>query len=107
MNLDDELQKVRDRQNAAMADTAAAGGGINDQLQAAIRAGLDHAVENLDPELRNLELALGVELDGGSFLIAVQTMTMSMQGMNVIQIARERPELGALLREYVEKARAR
>lgn len=99
--LDDELRKVRARQNAAMADARAHG---EDPVMAALRTSLDYAVDYLDPDLANLEAALGENVEAGSFFLGVQSVGILMQGSNVIEVAKR---FGPLLREYMEKARQR
>lgn len=102
--LERELNKVRAKQDAAMSGQAARGSTREGVFEAGIRAALDHAIENTDPSLARLELALGQKLDAGAFLMGMQCAAMAIQGVDAVKAAALYPGLFA---EYIEKARQR
>lgn len=91
MSLDDQIHLARVRMQAA-AD------------QASIRAALDHAIKDMPRDLGRLEEVLGGELDGGSFLMGMMAAAFIIQGVDIVEAARMRPDL---FNEYIEKARQR
>jgi hypothetical protein len=102
--LDDEVEKVRAKQRAAMDEQAAQGSTGKGVLEAGVRAALDHALVDLDRDLRALEAALGVEVDAGSFLLGGLTVVLVQRGVDTKLVAAQH---GPLLREYMAKARER
>lgn len=103
MSLDDELRKVRARQDEAVRAQAAQGSTREGLFEAAVRASLDHAIENIDPGLADLEGVLG-ELDAGAFLMGMMGAAFAMNGIDLVEAAKLR---GELFREYIAKARDR
>lgn len=102
--LDDEVEKVRARQRAAMDEQSAQGSTREGVLEAGLRAALDYALTDLDRDLTRLEGLLGEKIDAGSFFIGAQALTLTLQGVNVNDVA---SKYAPLLREYMAKARAR
>lgn len=100
--LDRELDKVRRKQDAAMGEKASQGSTREGVLDAGVRAALDHAVENLQPDFGNLEKALGEKLDAGSFLMGMQCAALAYQGVDANAAVKA---AGPLFREYIAKAR--
>lgn len=104
MSLDDELRKVRARQQAAADQAASMGSTARGVFEASVRASLDHAIENIDPSLANLERALGEKIEPGAFLMGMMGAAFAIQGLDInwaIGLERE------LFVEYIEKARQR
>lgn len=104
MSLDDELRRVRADMRAAGDQKAAEGSTARGVLEAQLRAALDHSIKDMPRELPKLEEGLGVELDGGSFLMGMMGAAFVMQGVDInwaVGLERE------LFVEYIEKARQR
>jgi hypothetical protein len=98
-----EMDKVRAKQDRAMADQASQGSTQQGVMEAGIRAALDHALSELDPDLGKLEKALGEQIDGGAFLMGMMGAAFAMQGLNLVEISKL-PIGRRLFREYISKA---
>lgn len=104
MSLEDEMDKVRARQQAAMDAQAAQGSTRDGVFEAAIRASMNQAIESIDPSLANLEEVLGDKLDAGSFLMGMMGAAFAINEVDVVEAAKLKTEL---FREYIAKARER
>lgn len=104
MSLDDELRQTRAEMRAAADQAASMGSTGRGVLEAQLRAALDHAIKDMPRDLGKLEEALGVELDGGSFLMGMMGAAFVIQGADLPQAVGLERELFV---EYIEKARAR
>jgi hypothetical protein len=101
--LDDEMEKVRAKQRAAMGAQASQGSTREGVLEAGLRAALDHAVAGLAPDLARLREALGDEdIDPGSLMLGGLAVSLVIQGVDVLEVGRA---YAPLLREYMAKAR--
>lgn len=104
MSLEDEIARVRARQQAAADQAASMGSTREGVFMAGLRASLDVAIEALPRDLAQLEEALGAELDGGSFLMGMMGAAFVIQGVDLIRAVGLVPEL---FDEYIERARQR
>ena len=101
--LDDEMEKVRAKQRAAMDEQASRGSTREGVVEAGLRAALDHALTDMGRDLRGLEEALGEDVDAGAFFLGAQIFALSLRGVDVVVAAKA---YGPLFREYMAKARA-
>lgn len=103
MRLEDELERVRALQQAAMDAKSAEGATRDGVMVAGLRASLRYAVDRLEPHLTDLEAALGVPLDAATFVAASMAMGMAAREVDAVAAAKM-PAPRAVLLEFMERA---
>lgn len=98
--LDDQMRRAEAYVNDAAKDASSP----EEAVEKGLRAALDYALQKMPTDLGNLERALGVKLDAGSFLLGMQALSFTLNEMDFVQLM-EQPLLRELFLEYVDGAR--